>query len=281
MQHIRVNDVSMPALGLGTYQLEGNVALRIVKHALNVGYRHLDTAQMYGNEAEIGQAIQESGVPRDQLFIATKVWPDRFKREQLIASVDESLAKLKLDGIDLVLLHWPSPDVRLTETLDALMTVKDAGKVRHIGVSNFTTDLMDKAVGYCGKGVLVNNQVEYHPYLLQDKVIQKARSLHMTVTAYRPIAKGRVFKDDTITQIADAHNKTAAQVTLRWIIQQDIAAIPRSGNENHVTENFDIFDFSLSDDEMQAISALRGNERLVSPSGIAPDWDEPDPAIAV
>lgn len=270
----------IPTLGFGTYQLTGNTAAAMVTHALRTGYRHIDTAQAYDNEAEVGRAILASGLPRAHIFLTTKVWPDRFSRQDLSQSVDESLSRLGTDYIDLLLLHWPNPQVPLEETLDALMAVKQAGKTRHIGVSNFTTDLMEQAVRICGEGVLINNQVEYHPFLNQQIVLSKAKDLGMMVTAYRPIAKGKVFRNDTLTQIAGHHRKSQAQVALRWIIQQGVIAIPRSSQADHVSENFDIFDFELNPKEMQAISNLRGDNRLVSPSNLAPNWDSTEPVLA-
>jgi len=273
-------DGILPILGFGTYQLSGKNAVDMVTHALRAGYRHIDTAQAYDNEAEVGQAILGSGLPRAHVFVTTKVWPDRFGRKDLPKSVDESLKKLGTDYIDLVILHWPNPRIPLEETLDALVEVKQSGKTRHIGLSNFTTDLMEQAVEICGKGVLINNQVEYHPFLNQETVIRRAHGFGMSVTAYRPIAKGRVFKNDTLTQIAGHHNKSEAQVALRWIIQQGIIAIPRSSKADHVSENFEIFDFELTPKEMEAISRLRGDNRLVSPSNLAPEWDPTEPVLA-
>ncbi|MBD0336414.1 MAG: aldo/keto reductase [Cyanobacteria bacterium Co-bin13] len=269
----------IPMLGLGTYQLSGDTAVEMVKQALKVGYRHIDTAQAYDNEAEVGHAILSSGLPRAHVFVTTKVWPERFSARELPKSVDESLNHLNFEYVDLLLLHWPNPEVPLAETLEALMAVQQAGKTRYIGVSNFTTDLMRQAVEICGPGVLINNQVEYHPYLNQDRVIKVAKSLDLTITAYRPVAKGRVFADDTINRIAQAHQKTAAQVTLRWLIQQGVIVIPRSSQPEHISENFHVFGFQLSDDEMAAISSLRGNQRLVSPAGLAPTWDQPEASL--
>ncbi|NEP16202.1 MAG: aldo/keto reductase [Leptolyngbya sp. SIO4C1] len=275
MQTITRNNFSMPALGFGTYQLEGQTAQEMIQTALKIGYRHIDTAQIYGNEAEVGASIEAADVARDEIFLTTKVWVDRFSRERLAPSVEESLRKLRTDYVDLLLLHWPNPAVPLAETLDVLMQVKAAGQARQIGVSNFTTQLMQEAATICGKGTLVNNQVEYHPYLWQGSVIEQANQLGMTVTAYRPVAKGKIFKDETLRQIAEQHGKTTAQVALRWIIQQGIAAIPRTSQPEHAEQNFDIFDFELSADEMARIDALRGDGRLVSPDSLAPEWDQP------
>ncbi|MGF1460227.1 MAG: aldo/keto reductase [Leptolyngbyaceae cyanobacterium] len=268
---------SMPLLGFGTYQLEGQTAQEMVKAAIAIGYRHIDTAQLYENEAEVGAGIQASGIARDEIFLTTKVWINQFTQDKLEPSVDKSLRQLNTDYVDLLLLHWPNTDVALEETLEALMQVKAAGKTRQIGVSNFTTELMRQAATICGSGVLINNQVEYHPYLWQDAVIEQAQTLDMTITAYRPIAKGKIFDDEVICQIAQQYGKNAAQVTLRWILQQGIAAIPRTSDPDHAKQNFNIFDFELSDDDMRQIDNLRGEGRLVSPDSLAPEWD-PVPA---
>lgn len=273
-------DGLIPLLGFGTYQLSGENAVAMVEHALRVGYRHIDTAQAYSNEAEVGHAILASGLPRAHVFLTTKVWPDNFKAENLKRSVDESLRQLGTDYIDLLLLHWPNPQVPLEETLAALMAVQEAGKTRHIGVSNFTIELMQQAVDICGQGKIINNQVEYHPFLWQDRVIQAAHELDISITAYRPIAKGQVFSHDTLREIAANHGKTQAQITLRWIIQQGVIAIPRSSQADHVSENFDIFDFELSKSEMAAIHQIPGDQRLVSPDSLAPAWDKPEPVMA-
>ncbi|PSN19397.1 hypothetical protein C7271_07520 [filamentous cyanobacterium CCP5] len=273
-------DGLIPLLGFGTYQLSGDNAVAMVEHALRVGYRHIDTAQMYGNEAEVGHGILASGLPRAHVFLTTKIWPDNFAPQDLTQAVNQSLQQLGTDYLDLILLHWPNPNVPLEDTLSALMAAQQAGKTRHIGVSNFTIDLMRQAVAICGPGTLINNQIEYHPFLWQDRVIQAAHELDLSVTAYRPIAKGKVFRNDTLLGMAQTHNKTAAQVTLRWIIQQGIVAIPRSSSPQHVSENFNIFDFELSEAEMQAIHSIPGDQRLVSPDALAPRWDAPEPITA-
>ncbi len=270
---ITVNDFSMPALGFGTYQLEGETAYRLTRFALEVGYRHIDTAQLYENETEVGRAIKESGVDRSEIFVTTKVWVDRFQASELSQSITESLHKLGLESVDLVLLHWPNPSVPLAETLTALMQAKQQGQAQAIGLSNFTTALMEQAVQICGPHQLVTNQVEYHPFLWQDSVIAKARELTMTVTAYRPLAKGNVLQNDTLNSMAAKYGKSPTQIALRWILQQQIAAIPRSSREDHARENFDVFDFALTVADMAEIDALRGNLRLASPSHLAPAWD--------
>ena len=273
MQTLTVNQVEIPVLGFGTYQLEGDVAARMVPRALELGYRHIDTAQIYENEEAVGEGMKASGVPREEIFLTTKVWVDRFEHDALLASVDESLNRLGTDYVDLLLLHWPNPDVPLTETLAALMQVQDAKKTRLIGVSNFTTALMRRAADICGNQKLAVNQVEYHPFLDQSPVIQEAAVLGMEVTAYRPIAKGKVLEDETLTRIGKQYEKNGAQITLRWLVQQGAIAIPRTSKADHAQQNFDIFDFSLTEQEMADISALRGNQRLVSPESLAPNWD--------
>jgi len=270
----------IPMLGFGTFQLEGQTVVDMVSHALRVGYRHIDTAQVYGNEPEVGQAIRSSGLPRAHVVVTTKVWPDNFSAQQMLPSVDESLQKLQMEYVDLLLLHWPKfNDAPLEEALEGLMAAQDAGKTRLIGISNFTCALMQRAVEICGPGRIVTNQVEYHPYLSQAKVIEMGRSLDMTITAYRPLAKGHILQDRVIQGIANNHGKTPTQVTLRWIIQQGIIAIPRSGQAAHVSENANIFDFELSPDEIQAINELRGDLRLIAPDSLSPDWDKPAPRL--
>lgn len=273
MDYVTTNNFSIPAIGFGTFQLEGIDVVRMVRYVLDLGYRHIDTAQIYDNEVEVGQGIREANVPREDIFITTKVWIDNYSHSKLASSVDKSLTKLDTDYIDLLLLHWPNPGVPLRETLKALQAVKEAGKTRQIGLSNFTTALMRKAEAICGKGVIVNNQIEYHPYLWQDKIIEQAKALDMSITAYMPLAGGKALKDKTLIDIGAKYNKTPAQISLRWLIQQGIAVIPSSTKEHHAQQNFDIFDFSLADDDMTAINALQTNIRIVSPQKLAPNWD--------
>ena len=273
MDYVTTNNFSIPAIGFGTFQLEGIDVVRMVRYVLDLGYRHIDTAQIYDNEVEVGQGIREANVPREDIFITTKVWIDNYSHSKLASSVDKSLTKLDTDYIDLLLLHWPNPGVPLRETLKALQAVKEAGKTRQIGLSNFTTALMRKAEAICGKGVIVNNQIEYHPYLWQDKIIEQAKALDMSITAYMPLAGGKVLEDKTLIDIGAKYNKTPAQISLRWLIQQGIAVIPSSTKEHHAQQNFDIFDFSLADNDMTAINALQTNIRIVSPQKLAPNWD--------
>lgn len=260
----------VPALGLGTYKLTGQAAYDGVRDALDAGYRHLDTAQMYGNEADVGQALAESGVARPDVFLTTKVWYDRLDPAALVPSVEESLRKLRTEYVDLLLIHWPSDAVPLEATLDAMLEQQAQGRVRHVGVSNFPAGLFERAAAHAP---VFCNQVEYHPYLDQSGLRDLARQHEALLAAYRPIAYGRVSKDDVLREIAEVHGKTPVQVTLRWLVQQPgVLALPKAASPEHRRANLDVFDFALSDEEMARIHALARGERLVSPAH-APDWD--------
>lgn len=274
MWTVTVKDAQIPALGFGTFTLGKDDCHRMVKAALAAGYRHIDTAQVYENEDAVGAAIAEAGVPRDELFVTTKVWTTRFRGGDLQRSVDESLERLRLDHVNLLLLHWPNPDIDMAETVAALCDVKRSGKARHIGVSNFTVKLIAEAIAAADEP-LVTDQVEYHPLLNQDPVLDKVRAEGMALTAYSPIAQGKVMTETTLKEIGAAHGKTPAQVTLRWLVQQDgVIAIPRSRSEDHARSNLDIFDFELSADEMAAIKDLqRPDGRQINPANLAPRWD--------
>lgn len=275
MHNVTANGATIPALGFGTFRVPGQDVLRIVPQALKSGFRHIDTAQIYGNEAEVGEAIAGSGIVRGDIFLTTKVWVDKYKHDAFIASVDESLKKLKTDYVDLLLLHWPNEAVSLAEQIGALNEVKEAGKVRHIGVSNFNTTLMAQAVSL-SKAPIVTNQIEYHPYLNQDVVIAEAKKSGMSITSYFAMADGKVLADPVLKDIAAKHGKSIAQVVLRWLVQQDgIIALSKTVTEARVIENFAIFDFELAPNEMAAIHALsRTDGRIVSPDGLAPVWDK-------
>ena len=274
MHNVTTNGATIPALGLGTFRMPGEDVLRIVPYALKAGFRHVDTAQIYGNEAEVGEAIAGPGIQRNDIFLTTKVWVENYKHDAFIASVDESLAKLKTDYVDLLLLHWPNEAVSLAEQIGALNEVAKAGKVRHIGVSNFNTTLMAEAKALSDLP-LVTNQIEYHPYLNQRSVIEAAAASDMSITGYYAMADGKVFSDAVLKDIAAAHGKSVAQVVLRWLVQQDnVIALSKTVSEARILENLAIFDFALSETEMQAIYALaKPDGRIVSPDGLAPQWD--------
>lgn len=275
MFDVTANGASIPALGFGTFRIPGADVLRIVPHALKAGFRHIDTAQIYGNEAEVGEAIAASGVARGDVFLTTKVWVENYRHNAFLASVDESLKKLKTDYVDLLLLHWPNEAISLAEQIGALNAVKEAGNVRHIGVSNFSTALMAEAVKL-SKAPIVTNQIEYNPYIDQDVVIAAAKAAGMSVTGYYGMADGKVFTDPVLKEIAAGRGKSVAQVVLRWLVQQQgVIALSKTVSEARVDENLAIFDFELSADEMAAIRALaRPDGRIVSPEGLAPVWDK-------
>ncbi|MGX9428597.1 MULTISPECIES: aldo/keto reductase [Bradyrhizobium] len=272
MNIIEANGARIPAIGLGTWELRGRTCARIVEQALRLGYRHIDTAQMYDNEREVGEGLRASGVRRDDVFITTKVWTTHFRPNDLERSAKESLARLRLTEIDLLLLHWPNPQVPLAETVGALAHAKQLGLARHIGVSNFTVALIEEAVAACAEP-LVCDQVEYHPYLDQAKVKAACARHGMAVVAYSPIAKGRIRNDRALARIGDRYRKTAAQVCLRWLVQQNVAAIPRTSKLERLSENINVFDFELSEDDMSLISAMGGASGRITDFGFAPKWD--------
>ena len=245
----------------------------MVGYALALGYRHIDTAQMYGNEAEVGQAIAASAVPRDQIWLTTKIWPDNFRAGALQRAAEQSVRRLGTEP-DLLLLHWPNPSVPRAETVGALNDAKRRGVSRQIGISNSPVALIRESVR-ASEVPLLLNQVEYHPYLSQRAVLEELRAHGMALTAYSPIAQGRVFADPLLRQIGERHGKNPGQVTLRWLLQQDgVSAIPRSSREAHAKANFEIFDFALSAAEMAEIAGLaRPGGRIISAGGFAPAWD--------
>jgi diketogulonate reductase-like aldo/keto reductase len=273
MLNEKYNDIEMPKLGFGTWQLQDDVGVQAVSQALDIGYRHIDTAQIYGNEKEVGAAIKASDIPRDDIFLTTKIWLDNMKGGDVTASLEQSLQDLQTEYADLVLVHWPHRDIGFDETLEALTEAQKTGKTRLIGVSNFTCEQVKTVREDMGFDIAVN-QCEYHPFLDQSLLIDQAREYGMIFTAYCPIAQGRVMKDPVLLDIAAAHGKSPVQVSLRWLYQQDgVVAIPRSSKPDHIASNFDIFDFKLSDAEMARIYALRDiNSRLINPD-FAPAWD--------
>ncbi|WP_320199162.1 aldo/keto reductase [Agrobacterium sp. rho-13.3] len=274
MQTINANGANIPALGFGTFRMPDEDVHRILPQALALGFRHVDTAQIYKNEASVGDVIANSGIARGDIFLTTKVWVDEYKHDKFIASVDESLKKLKTDYVDLLLLHWPKSDVPLAERIGALNEVHKAGKVRNIGISNFNVALLEESVKL-SDAPIANNQIEYHPYLDQKKVIEAARKHGISTTAYFLMADGKVPSDPVLNDIGAKHGKTAAQVALRWAVQQpDIIALSKTATESRLKENFDIFDFELSSGEMTAIHGLaKSGSRIVNPGHLAPEWD--------
>lgn len=273
MQYLDVKGAKVPALGFGTWALSGRTAYDATRQALDLGYRHIDTAQIYGNEAEIGRALRDSGIAREEIFLTTKVAPNNLRAAAAKRSHEDSLKRLGLDQVDLLLIHWPNAEVPLGETLKALADLRAAGKTRFIGVSNFTVLLLRQAVERHGADLLCN-QVEYHPFLSQVPVRAALEGYGMMLAAYAPIARGRVFDDKTLVTIGRQYGKSAAQVTLRWLLdQKNVAAVPKAARRAHAVANIDIFDFTLSAEDRAAIDALAEGERLVEWGGYTPEWD--------
>ena len=271
MQHLTIRNHKIPALGLGTYSINGMECTDAVSNALDQGYRHIDTAQMYGNEAEVGAGIKASPTEREHVFLTTKVLTENFGKRNFIPSVEDSLRKLKLDYVDLLLLHWPGTDEANKLALDLLLECQNKGYTRLIGVSNFTIRMLEYARNHAP---IICNQVEYHPYLSQQKMLEYLGENNMFLTAYRPLLKGAITTDKTLTQLAQKYSRTEGQIVLRWLMQQpNVAAIPKAASATHRANNLKIFDFELSEDDMQTIFALNKNQRFVTPSW-SPDWDK-------
>ena len=272
MHFVEANGATIPAIGLGTWELRGRACARIVEQALRLGYRHIDTAQIYENEREVGEGVRASGIKRADIFVTTKIWTTHFAPNDLLRSAKESLARLRMTEIDLLLLHWPNPQVPLEETLGALAQVKELGLARNIGVSNFTAALIEEAVAAC-PAPLACNQVEYHPYLDQTRILTACKSFGLALMAYSPVAKGRVKNAEALIRIGAGYGKSAAQVCLRWLIQQNVVAIPRTSKVERLSENIDIFDFRLTDAEMDQIFAMATRQGRITDFGFAPKWD--------
>lgn len=269
--------MTVPAFGLGTFRLKDQTVIDSVRNALDVGYRAIDTAQIYGNEADVGQAIAESGVPRDDLYLTTKVWITEFKRDALLASLRTSLEKLRTDRVDLALIHWPSPndkvDVPMEEYLPALTEAKAQGLTRAIGISNFTIAQTRKAIEILGAEAITTNQIEIHPYLQNRLLVKFLQDNGIHITAYMSLAYGEVIKDPVIQAIAGRHQATPAQIALAWALQQGYSVIPSSTKRENLASNLLAQDLHLDADDLAAIAALDRNGREVDPPGLAPAWD--------
>ncbi|MFO7528582.1 MAG: 2,5-didehydrogluconate reductase DkgB [Marinobacter sp.] len=265
---------TLPKIGMGTFRLKGNDAREAVKSALSLGYRHIDTAQMYENEAEVGDGITSSGIPRRDIFLTTKIWHDKLRASDLINSLHDSLARLKTDHVDLTLIHWPSPgdEVPMEEYLGALRDAQREGLTEHIGISNFTCAQMDQAKKILGDSAILTNQVEVHPFLANRKVVEHARTLGITVTGYMPLAVGKVMEDETLQRIASERNATPAQIAIAWVASRGVVPIPSSTRPSHQKANLDALDIQLTENEIRAIDAVDRGERIANP-GFAPDWD--------
>jgi len=270
-QVVRVQGAEVPALGFGTWQIEGRDAREAVRDALEIGYRHIDTAKAYGNEREVGEGIRDSGVAREEIWLTTKVPHDEAEPRAVRAAAEGSLERLGTDYVDLLLLHWPSPDVPLEQTMVALDLLRRDGLARHVGVSNFPAGMLERALE---STPLLCDQVEYHPLLGQDRLLGLAKDKELLITAYSPLAHGKVPDDATLREIGEAHGKTAGQVALRWLLDQpNVSPIPKASSHERRVENFEVFDFELSDDERERIAGLPKDVRTANPPW-APDWDD-------
>ena len=270
---VHANGAAIPAIGLGTWPMKGEEAARAVARALQIGYRAVDTAAMYGNEDAVGEGLRAAGVPRADVFVTTKVWYTDLAPGALQRSAEASLKRLGLDQVDLLLIHWPSPDIPLEGSIAALCDAKRHGLARHVGVSNFPVALLERAVSLATEP-LVANQCEYHPHLDQTKLLAACRRQGLAFLSYAPIGKGAVLEDAAVRDVAARHGRTPAQVVLRWHVQQDgVAAIPKSANPQRIAENLDVFGFTLSEEDMRAVSGLaQPDGRMVAP-GWSPSWD--------
>ena len=270
---VSANGAQIPALGFGTWPLKGEEGIAAISVALDAGYRHIDTAAMYQNEREVGEAIRNHAVPRDEIFLTTKVWYTDLSHDAMIASAEASLEKLGVDQVDLLLIHWPNAEIPIAEQIGNLCDAKRRGLARHIGVSNFPSRLVDEAVAAANEP-LVANQIEYHAFQDQSAVLATCRRHGLALTAYSPIARGRVSDNPVIQAIARKKSKSEAQVALRWLIQQPgVAAIPKSADPARIRANMEIADFVLTDAEMARISALGSRDGRTVNFDWAPDWD--------
>jgi 2,5-diketo-D-gluconate reductase B len=274
MQFVEAHGARIPQIGLGTMTLKEDVCVQAVKTALQVGYTHLDTAAFYGNEKEVGEGLRASGVKREEVFICTKVRENNLMPENFVRSLDQSLANLQLPYVDLLLIHWNNKDIPFKVSIGALCQAKKDGKAKHVGVANFTTKMLDEAWAVTSEP-LACNQIEVHPFINQDKVLAASKKHGMAVVAYVPIARGKVPGAEALERIGAIHGKSAAQVSLRYLVQLGCVPIPRTATPAHLKENLDVFGFKLSDTEMAELRKLNAtNMRVVSPPH-APVWDTP------
>ena len=274
MQFVEAHGARIPQIGLGTMTLKEDVCVQAVKAALQIGYRHLDTAAFYGNEVENGEGLRASGIKREDVFITTKVRENNLLPENFNKSLDQSLKNLQLPYVDLLLIHWNNKDIPFSVSIPALCQAKKDGRAKHVGVANFTTKMLEEAWAVTSEP-LVCNQIEMHPFIDQDKVLATSKKHGMAVVAYCPIARGKVPGADALERIGQAHGKSAAQVSLRYLVQVGVIPIPRTATPAHLKENLDVFDFTLSAPEMADLKKLNAtNMRVVNPPH-APVWDTP------
>jgi 2,5-diketo-D-gluconate reductase B len=271
MEAVRAQGAEVPKIGFGTWQLSGRECAEAVRDALELGYRHIDTAAVYDNERDVARAIDESGVDREEVWLTTKVWMDDVTRDRLWASAENSLRDLKTDYVDLLLIHWPNQSVPISESMAAMTDLRDRGKVRHLGVSNFTPRLLREALEH---GPLLCNQVEYHVTLSQERLLELAEERDLVIGAYAPFAHGEILDQPVLREIAEAHGKSAGQVALRWLIEQErVVTIPKAASNENRVANLDVFDFELTDEDRARIDELPKDRRRFA-TGWAPDWED-------
>jgi 2,5-diketo-D-gluconate reductase B len=271
MQFKTVQGVDVPEIGLGTHRLYGKECKNSVLNAIDIGYRHIDTAQIYKNEKEVGDAIYASSVDREELYLTTKVWHTSLDHDDVLHSVEESLRLLRTPYIDLLLIHWPNPQYSVQQTFEAMLALRDQGKVLDIGISNFPLGLTKEVIEDLRIPILTN-QVEFHPFLSQFDLLDLTYDHDFLITAYSPLAQGEVLNNETLIEIGKEYGKSAAQISLRWLIEQEnVVAIPKATSREHLESNLDIYDFELSDEHFEQIDNLDKNHRIVNPS-FAPDW---------
>lgn len=272
MKHLSIQGESVPALGLGTYRLTGREAVKTIAKAIELGYRHLDTAQFYHNEAEVGEGVRVSGLPREDFFITTKVWPDNLHASRFLPSVEESLRLLKMERVDLLLIHWPHATLPLEHYLEQLMQAREKGYARFVGVSNFNIGQLERSLEF---GVPVfTNQVEFHPLLDQRKLLSWMQERRIALTAYCPLGQGQAVRHPRVVELARRYQKTPAQIILRWMMQLDgVMAIPKSADPQRLAENLAVFDFELAQADMDRLSALQAENRRMVPAFAGSRWD--------
>ena len=271
---LTVQGTEVPKVGFGTWQVTVRDAVEGVQDALALGYRHIDTARMYDNEAEVGEGLKASGVDRAEVFLTTKLWTSDFTRDRVVAATEDSLRKLQTDYVDLLLLHWPNPDVPVAEPVGAMAELRERGLIRHLGLSNHPSALVEEALRH---GPVFANQVELHPYLAQPVLLRQAREHDLLLEAYSPFAHGKLLDDPVLAEIGEAHGRSAGQVALRWLLDQpQVCVLPKASSHERRAQNIEIFDFELSEEQRNEVARLERGLRTANPS-FAPEWD-PQPS---